>query len=245
MKNLSSLKNHLQTIAQEEVALSTRRFFHCDESGCSHGTRFIGIRTPQLRKIAKHYFPLSIDEMHHLLLSDIHEERLMALFSLNLHYDKAKEEEQKDLFDFYVAHFDYIRDWDLVDSSAPYIVGKYLLKRDQSILYHWALSSDHWVRRIAIVSTWMFIRSRDFTATLEIASLLIQDKHDLIHKSVGWMLREMGKREKSLLEGFLEKHAHIMPRTMLRYAIEKFPKEQQRVFLAKKPSLQKDVNFPI
>ncbi len=234
MEKYLVVKEYLKSISSEEKATSTRRFFRCDEKGYSNGTRFIGIRTPDLRLVAKKFFPLSLGEIHELLISEIHEERLVALFFLDLLFSKASPNQQNEIFTFYVEHFPYIRDWDLVDSSAPYIVGKYLLDKDKSILVSWAKSPDFWVRRIAIVSTWMLIRSNIFENTIEISTLLLRDEHDLIHKAVGWMLREMGKKEVALLEIFLEKHGTKMPRTMLRYAIEKFPKERQKNYLLQK-----------
>lgn len=174
---------------------------------------------------------LPLTELPSLMQSDVHEERSLANAILCLKYRKAQENEKNEIFHFYLHHRHHIHDWDGVDDSAPYIVGAYLLDKNKELLYQLARSEVLWDRRIAIVTTWWFIRHGQLLETFKLAELLLEDKEDLIHKAVGWMLREAGKRDQSLLTQFLERHAHNMPRTMLRYAIERFAKDQRHYYL--------------
>jgi 3-methyladenine DNA glycosylase AlkD len=194
---------------------------------------FLGIKAPFIRKIAKEFFTLSLDELQQLMRSDVHEERSLANEILCERFRKAKEKEKTEIFHFYIQNKQCIRDWNGVDDSAPYIVGAYLLERDKQLLYQLALSEVLWDRRIAIVATWWFIRHKQLEDTFKIAELLLGDREDLIHKATGWMLREAGKRDETILKQFLEQHHTLMPRTMLRYAIEKFPAAERQKYLIK------------
>lgn len=153
---------------------------------------------------------------------------------MTLKYPKAEKSEQKQIFNFYLAHTEHINNWDLVDISAPHIVGNYLLNKNRKILYQLAKSSSFWERRISIMATFAFIRNNDFNDTLKIGKILLKDEHDLIHKAVGWMLREVGKKDQKILEQFLDKYTLMMPRTMLRYSIEKFKEPKRQKYLKMK-----------
>lgn len=186
---------------------------------------------PDQRTIAKKYFDLSLFDAQKLLSSKIHEHRLTALFILIAKYNKTDEKEKKKIFEFYLKNIKNINNWDLVDLSAPNIVGDYLLKKNRSILRELTHSENLWEKRIAILATFAFIRNNDFKDTFKISKVLLLEKHDLIHKAVGWMLREIGKRDLKTEEEFLKKHYKKMPRTMLRYAIERFPEEKRKRYL--------------
>lgn len=217
-------------------------FFKTGTGQYGEGDIFLGIKVPVQRKVCSNY-NLSLKEIQKLLNSKIHEHRTSALFILVKRYEKATKEknetERKEIFDFYLsnAHDGNINNWDLVDLSAPNIVGNYLLdkKNERKLLYALAKSTNLWEKRISILATFSFIKNKETTDTIEISKILLTDKHDLIHKSVGWMLREMGKRasEKVLLL-FLDQHATKMPRTMLRYAIERLSERQRKLYLFKK-----------
>jgi 3-methyladenine DNA glycosylase AlkD len=182
----------------------------------------------------KQYQDTPIGEVMKLLRSAIHEERLLALLMLVQRYEKGDEGLKKKIYDLYLKNIRFINNWDLVDLSAPNIVGPYLLDRSRKPLYELAKSRDLWKRRIAILSTFPFIRRNEFADTLRISGMLLADKHDLIHKAVGWMLREVGKRDLSAEEKFLQRHYKSMPRTMLRYAIERFPESKRQKYLNNK-----------
>jgi len=194
---------------------------------------FLGIKVPEQRKVAKKYKDLSLKDTESLLKSNIHEHRLIALLMLIQHYQKANPELKKKIFNIYLKNTQHINNWDLVDLSAPNIVGDFLLTKNRKILYKLAKSKRLWERRIAILATFTFIKNNDLKDTLKISEILLKDKHDLIHKSVGWMLREVGKKNQGILEDFLKKHYKTMPRTMLRYAIEKFPEPKRQAYLTK------------
>lgn len=196
--------------------------------------QFLGVPTPQLRKIAKTNRMLPLESVIGLLQSSMNEERLLALFMLVDRYQNGNETLKKEVYQLYQRHIKHINNWNLVDASAHLIVGAHLNQRDKQYLLK--LSSSHvlWERRIAIVATWYFIRQNEFEWTLKIAEALLNDQHDLIHKAVGWMLREMGKRQEAALILFLENHAYKMPRTMLRYAIEKLNTEQRKAYLTRR-----------
>jgi 3-methyladenine DNA glycosylase AlkD len=195
---------------------------------------FLGVRAEAIRKIAKEFHNLDFVEIAELLQSNVHEERSLGNAILCYKYRKANENQKEAIFNFYIQHRHHIKDWNGVDDSAPYIVGPYLLKKDKDLLYKLVCSTVIWDRRIAIVATWWFIRNNRFEDTLNLAEFLLQDEEDLIHKAVGWMLREVGKRDVVLLKQFLDKHHQHMPRTMLRYAIEKFPAENRQEYLIRK-----------
>lgn len=211
-------------------------FFKTGEGEYGAGDIFWGLTAEQIKRVAKKYQDvISLPGVAVLLSSKVHEQRVCAMRILVYAYEKfdklSDERGRKRIFDFYLKHTGGINNWDLVDLSASQIVGGYLLDKDKRILYRLARSEDLWERRIAILATFWFIRNGKYADTLAIAEILLADKHDLIHKAVGWMLREVGKRDKKTEINFLEKHAARMPRTMLRYAIEKFPPAERKRWL--------------
>ena len=232
---LEELKKELREFANPEKAKSLQRFFKTGKGQYGEGDVFLGVKVPMQRQVAKRYIDLNFQEIQELLNSKIHEERLTALIILTLKFKKAKKDNftKRQIFEFYLKNSDRVNNWDLVDLSAPNIVGEFLQKEDTGILRQLAKSQNLWERRIAIISTAPFIRNRSFGETLAISDILLNDKHDLIHKAVGWMLREIGKRNKDVLELFLQQRHKEMPRTMLRYAIEKFPEEERKKYLKK------------
>ncbi|MDO8624828.1 MAG: DNA alkylation repair protein [Candidatus Diapherotrites archaeon] len=210
-------------------------FFKTGVGAYGEGDVFWGITVPRQRVIAKEFHELPLTGIGDLLDSPVHECRLTALLILVSQFEKAEDEKtRKQIFDFYRAHFSSVNNWDLVDLSAPSIAGRYLLDRNAKILFRWAKSNHLWTRRIAIVSTYAFIKKNRFNETLKIVESLLSDSHDLLHKAVGWMLREVGKRDEKVLIGFLDSHAAVMPRTMLRYSIERLPERKRKAYLAKK-----------
>lgn len=228
---VKQIQNKLQSLAKKDDQEILQRFFKTGPGEYGEGDVFLGIRVPVLRKVAKEYKETPIDECSKLLHSPKHEERLVALFLLIQHFQKGDSSVQKKIYDLYLKNTAYINNWDLVDLSAPQIVGAFLLKADKSRLINLAKSELLWDRRIAIVATYFFIKNHHFETTLEIANILINDNHDLIHKAVGWMLREVGKRNVDVEEAFLKTCYNNMPRTMLRYAIERFPEEKRQSYL--------------
>jgi len=228
---VKNLITELQSLGNPEKAKILQRFFKTGKGEYGEGDRFIGITVPEQRKLAKKYDTLPLKELQKLLSSKYHEHRLTSLLILVIKYSKSDDVEKKGIVEFYLTNTKYINNWDLVDSSADKIIGDYLLERDRSILYELAKSDYLWERRIAILATFRFIKNNQFKDTLKISVLLLSDHHDLIHKAVGWMLREIGKRNLSIEEEFLKKHYKKMPRTMLRYAIEKFNPEKRRTYL--------------
>ncbi len=233
---LDKLRLDLQKIADPIKAKNYARFFKTGKGEYGEGDNFLGVVVPNQRQIAVKYKDLSLVDLQKLLSSNIHEYRLTALFILVSQYKQFKKDKEKRgvIIKFYLKNTKNINNWDLVDSSAHYILGDYLLdKKDRSILYKLAKSKNLWERRIAIISTFAFIRARQFDNTIKISEILLKDKHDLIHKAVGWMLREVGKRNKKVEEGFLQKYYRQMSRTMLRYAIEKLPENERKRYLDK------------
>ena len=206
-------------------------FFKTGKGQYGEGDKFIGITVPAQRKIAVRYRKLPLAEIARLLESRIHEHRFTALEILVLQYEAGEAAARQAIFDFYLEHTARINNWDLVDTSAPYIVGEHLASRPRKILYRLAKSSNLWERRIAVVATLMFIRAGDLEDTFAIARLLLGDGHDLIQKAIGWMLRETGKRSKQALLDFLQTNYSRMPRTSLRYAIERFPQAERNRIL--------------
>ena len=188
--------------------------------------------------MAKKYQKISLQEVAKLLDSPIHEHRFTGLVILVEKYKKANIKDKKEIYQFYLDHLHAVNNWDLVDTSAPYIVGDYLLEHHENreLLYKLAKSNDLWERRVSILATFAFIKNSDFKDALAISQILVDDSHDLIHKAVGWMLREIGKKDQSVEEKFLNKHAATMPRTMLRYAIEKFDEPQRQYYLGRRDS---------
>jgi len=226
------IKDRLQKLASRETAEILQKFFKTGIGEYGEGDVFIGIKVPPLRKLAGQFQHATLKTVKVLLKSKIHEERTLALMILVRQFERADENLRKQIYDFYLAHVLFINNWDLVDGSAPYIVGPYLWTRNRKQLHQFAKSASLWERRIAIISTFYFIRQNDFDDALKIAERLLKDEHDLIHKAVGWMLREIGKRNLAVEESFLKLHCHTMPRTTLRYAIERFPESKRRQYLS-------------
>lgn len=223
--------NALYSVATEQRRKTNEWFFKTSPGQYGYGDKFIGVRMPDLRKVAKSYYRrISFDQLTQLLESDIHELRHCALIMLVYQYPKG---DRSKIYHFYLQHFDAINNWDLVDTSAPNIVGDYLYHHQQSAdtLLKYAHSESLWVRRIAIVSTFYFIRNNVFEPTLSIAKILLSDKEDLIHKATGWMLREVYKRDSELVEQYLKQNYAQLPRTTLRYAIEKMDKQERQAYL--------------
>jgi len=231
--DLENITTNFQNLQDPEKATQLSRFFKTGKGEYGEGDIFLGIKVPEQRKLAKKYSGLPLDDIGHLLNSTIHEHRLTSLFILVLKYNKGDKKGKKAVVDFYISNLKHVNNWDLVDSSAPYILGNYLLDNDRTILYRLASSDNLWERRIAILSTFSFIKNNQYEDALNISEILIFDEHDLIHKAVGWMLREIGKRDIKTEEEFLQKHYHEMPRTMLRYAIEKFDEEKRKFYLGR------------
>ncbi len=229
LNNLNQIQKEIAALASAERAEVSRRFFKTGPGQYGEGDVFIGITVPQCRKIAqKYYREISLEELAKLLSSAIHEERLVALKILVMKYEKTKDPAEKTrLKDFYLDHLSSVNNWDLVDGSAPYILGNFLINQDRSILFRLADSKNLWERRIAIISTFAFIRESDFADTLKLSEKLLKDTHNLMHKAVGWMLREVGKKDEQVLRRFLEKNSKQMPRTALRYAIERLPESER------------------
>ena len=262
-------------MANPQKAKDLSRFFKTGKGEYGEGDVFLGIMVPLQRQLAKKYHDLDLKDLQRLLSSKVHEHRLTSLMILVLKFSKAKEKEQKEIVDFYLKNTKKINNWDLVDLSAHYILGKYYLKlpqtnvqgintntlsgaetsskrknhsrilytdikgkfredgfdKDKKVLYQLARSKNLWEKRIGVMATFWFIKNNQFTDSLKIAEILLKDKHDLIHKAVGWMLREVGNRDLKTEEEFLKKHYKNMPRTMLRYAIEKFPEPKRQAYL--------------
>ncbi len=228
---LDQLKKELGSLANEEKSITYQRFFKTGEGDYSEGDIFLGISVPIQRQIAKKYSNLSIPKIQELIKSKIHEYRLIALLVLMEKYVNSDSKNKEDLFSFYLKNVKYVNNWDLVDISAPGIVGDFLFDKDKKTLYELANSENLWEKRIAIVSTLNFIRKNEFSDALTISEILLNDGHDLIHKAIGWMLREVGKKDKEKLEKFLKFHYKNLPRTTLRYAIERFTERERKKYL--------------
>lgn len=229
--SLAELKKKIRLIADKEIVETSKWFFKTGKGEYGEGDKFIGLKVPTQRKLAREFKELTLADLAQLLKSSVHEERLISLFILVDKYSKANEKTKKDIFKFYLKNRKGINNWDLVDISAPKILGKHLLKKDKTILFKFAVSKNLWERRIAILSTLEFIRNGDFKTTLQLCKILLNDEHDLIHKAVGWMLREIGKKDIESEEKFLKASYKKMPRTVLRYAIEKFPETKRKKYL--------------
>jgi len=229
--SLSQLRVRLQKLASPGDAAFLQRYFKTAPGEYGAGDRFIGIRVPVLRRLAREFRELPPGGVAALMRSPIHEERLLALILLVNTFERADENGRAEIYDFYLAHLDRVNNWDLVDVSAPRIVGPHLENRSRKILFRLARSKNLWHRRLAVLATFHFIRSSDFADAFRLAELLRDDKHDLMHKAVGWMLREIGKRDAAVLQKYLGRHAARMPRTMLRYAIKKLPARSRKHYL--------------
>ncbi|MCX7337959.1 MAG: DNA alkylation repair protein [Alphaproteobacteria bacterium] len=206
-------------------------FFKTGPGDYAEHDQFMGVTVPNLRKISKRFSDLPLACIKDLLSSKINEERFLALLILVDQYQKSTEQGRVDLYQFYINNLHHINNWNLVDTSAHLIVGAHLWDKDRNILLSLSESNNLWERRVSIVSTWAFIKKEDLVWTFQIARLLLNDNHDLIHKAVGWMLREAGKKDEGELVGFLRYHSGVMPRTMLRYAIERLPQDQRKFYL--------------
>lgn len=228
-----AVQKALKAKATKERAKSSQWFFKTGPGQYGEGDVFWGITVPDQRLIAKQFWDLPLSEIAILLTSPVHEQRLTALHILVLQFKKADTKTQKNIYQFYLANRQGVNNWDLVDSSAPYIVGQYMLEHpiEKAKLKTWAKSANIWERRIAVVATWTLIRNNEYVDILQLAEQLKTDTHDLMHKAVGWMLREMGKKSPGTLVKFLDVHATTLPRTTLRYAIEKMTPEQRRYYL--------------
>ncbi|MCF8108827.1 MAG: DNA alkylation repair protein [Desulfohalobiaceae bacterium] len=229
--------NRLQSLGDPEIAAQSHRFFKTGPGEYGEGDIFLGIRVPVLRACLRDYRWIPLSEALELLQSPYHEARMLALLILVAQYGSSrKEADRRHIYEAYLQHARFINNWDLVDCSAQYIVGTHLLSRDRKPLYTLARSRDLWERRIAVLATFAFIRQGEFADTLSLAEILLHDSEDLIHKAIGWMLREVGKRDQAVLEGFLSRYSLHMPRTMLRYAIEKLPEDKRKAYLRGKIS---------
>lgn len=228
---INDLIKELKTYIEPGKAAFYPQFFKAIPGGYGEGDQFWGVRVPPLRKLAQKYKTLSLDEQVPLITSPIHEQRMLSLFILRLQFEKGDPLMQEKIIAFYLQHIDNVNNWDLVDSSAPYLLGVWLLDKEADQIWQLANSDNLWFQRIAIMSSFAFIRARRFTLTLQLAERLLDHPHDLIHKALGWMLREVGNRDLSNETAFLDKHYTQMPRTMLRYAIEKFPEELRLDYL--------------
>jgi 3-methyladenine DNA glycosylase AlkD len=234
---LASFKKEFNTLKNPAQAKVLSGFFKTGKGQYGEGDIFLGIKVPTQRETIKKYYDLDFKDLQELLNSKIHEYRLSALFILVKKFTAAvkvqDEKAQVKIYNFYLKNARNINNWDLVDLSAPNIVGQYLLAKNREILYDLVKSKNLWERRIAVLATFTFLRQKDFKDILKIAEILLRDEHDLIHKSVGWMLREAGKRDVKVLYKFLDKNYQKMPRTMLRYAIEKLPELERKKYLKK------------
>lgn len=236
MKTYSAVKKEIQKNANKERAASSEWFFKTEKGQYGAGDRFLGLTMPIQRQIAKQCLALSYSDVKKLLESKYHEHRMIGLLILVYRFERGDEAQRKQVFDFYIKNHRAVNNWDLVDCTTPNIVGRYLLtrpKRERAFLYTYARSENLWERRIAVLATYSFIREGSFEDILKISEILLRDKEDLIHKAVGWMLREVGKKDGKVLRAFLDKHIRELPRTTLRYAIEKFPEKERKVYLGK------------
>jgi len=228
---IKDIQKKLQQLGSKNKAKVLQRFFKTGPGEYGEGDVFIGVRVPDLRKLAKKYHSITTKEVVQFLSSMIHEERFFALLILISKYSKGNEAVKKRIYELYLHNTQFINSWDLVDGSAQYIVGAFLMDKSKEPIYRLAKSDNLWERRIAILSTFHFIKHDKYAETLKISKILLSDEQDLIHKAVGWMLREIGKRHMLTEEIFLKKHYKKMPRTMLRYAIEKFPESKRQKYL--------------
>jgi 3-methyladenine DNA glycosylase AlkD len=235
--NLSELRQKIRQAATPEQAAIARRFFKIGPGDYGEGDCFLGLKVPQIRAELTHTDELGEADVLDLLHSKWHEERFLALLVLGRRFSRAKKDTatQQRIISLYLANTKWINNWDLVDSSAPHILGAWLLRRDRSVLDTLAASTRLWEQRIAILATQTFIRAGDFADTLRLSTLFLSHPHDLMHKACGWMLREVGKRDVKTLLIFLDSNAAQMPRTMLRYALEKLSEKTRKAYLNKKP----------
>jgi 3-methyladenine DNA glycosylase AlkD len=225
------IQKRLRQFATREKAKILQRFFKTGPGEYGEGDHFLGVVVPDIRRVAKEFQSAALDKITTLLASPVHEERLLALLMLVQAYARGDHALKRKIYNLYLKNTKHINNWDLVDLSAPNIIGAYLLDKNRTPLYALARSKNLWKRRIAIMATFQFIKQNDFDDTLGISKILLMDEHDLLHKAVGWMLREVGKRSLPVEDNFLLQHYKKMPRTMLRYAIERFPEGKRRRYL--------------
>lgn len=229
--NLGTIQSHLRSLASPETARVLQGFFKTGPGQYGEGDVFLGIKVPALRAVAKDFPQVELQTAIDLLHSRFHEERLLALLFLMRYFAEGDFHERQRAYQAYLGNTRWINNWDLVDISAPHVVGAYLADQERAPLYQLVRSPGLWERRIAMVATLHFIRRGDFDDTLQLAGQLLKDREDLMHKACGWMLREVGKRDQQRLEAFLDQHGPAMPRTMLRYAIERFPETLRQAYL--------------
>jgi 3-methyladenine DNA glycosylase AlkD len=227
------VRNELAKLSDPEHAMKLQGFFKTGKGEYGEGDVFLGLRVPDQRRVAKKYRKAPLTDVSELLRSEIHEHRLTALFILTEQFNKGNEETRRRIVDLYLNNTAYVNNWDLVDSSAHKILGEWLIDKERGLLYELARSESIWERRISVISTFAFIRRGDLVDAVALAEALVDDEHDLIHKASGWVLREVGKKDQSVLEKFLLDHYKTMPRTMLRYSIERLPEELRRFFMGR------------
>lgn len=232
-KEFILIKEDLEKVSHPDKQEILSRFFKTGKGQYGEGDFFIGVMVPEQRKIAKKHKDVSLGVVEELLASKVHEHRLTGLLILVEKFKNSDKDGKEVIFKFYLDNIEAVNNWDLVDLSADKIVGEYLLSKDKSLLFDLAKSDNLWKRRVAIVSTFAFIKKGKFKATLDLSEILLGDSHDLIHKAVGWMLREVGKRDQSKEISFLDKHYSVMPRTALRYAIERFDQPMRAHYMQK------------
>jgi 3-methyladenine DNA glycosylase AlkD len=228
---IKALKAKINSLSDKKVAENLKWFFKTDKGEYGEGDQFAGLKVPVQRKLAKEFSDLKLEEIGELLKSPVHEERLISLFILVDKYQHADDQLKEKIFNFYIRNIKRVNNWDLVDLSSPKIIGLHLLEKDKSILFKFAMSKKLWERRIAVLASFEFIRNNNYVTSLQLCKMLLNDNHDLIHKATGWMLREIGKRNLEVEEKFLKEHYNEMPRTMLRYAIERFPESKRKKYL--------------
>ena len=228
---VAEIQRELARLADHRTALSSQRFFKTGHGEYGEGDLFRGIRVPVLRRLARQYRSITLPDTVELLRSPFHEDRLLALFLFVSLYGRGDQVTRAKIYAVYLKNTDFINNWDLVDASAEHIVGDFLWEKDRQPLYHLAQSSDLWERRIAIMATFHFIKRGEFSETLRLARMLLTDQEDLIHKAVGWMLREVGKRDPLTAKAFLRDNYRGMPRVMLRYAIERYSEADRQRYL--------------
>ncbi|MDH5378334.1 MAG: DNA alkylation repair protein [Gammaproteobacteria bacterium] len=227
----SEIISQLKGMGDPERARINQYYFKTGKGEYAEGDRFLGIRAPEMRQVAKACFSINEEQLRKLIQHPLHEIRFVATQVLVLQYKKGDEPQRKRVYDFYLENLDYVNNWDLVDCSTPHVIGLHMLTHNRRPLYKWVKSKNLWYRRIAIMATQAFIREQEFSDTFDLAEILLEDEQDLIHKAVGWMLREVGKRDRKAMESFLKTRYQTMPRTMLRYAIEKLPETRRQAYL--------------
>lgn len=233
MNTIDLIKQDFEKVSDKERVKDLSRFFKTGEGEYGEGDKFIGVDLPKQRVIAKKFFKeATLKDVEELLKSPIHEYRLTALIILTYKFPKSSTEEKKEIYNFYLDHLQFINNWDLVDASAERIVGEYLLDKDRSIIYKLAKSDHLWTQRVSLLTTFQFIKNNQFEDALKLSEFFLNTKHDLIQKAAGWMLKEIGKRDEKVLTNFLDKHYKKMPRTMLRYCIEKLSESQRKHYLS-------------